>query len=266
MGERFGAASAGGYDRGFGHVSREFVPALLRAARLSPGNRVLDVATGTGIAAEAAVQAVGPSGHVVATDLFPAMLDKARERLGALPNISFAAEDGQALTFPEEDFDAVLCAMGLMLFPDPARGLSEFRRVLRPGGWAAASVNTIPERAFATRVDAVIGRHAPERAATAASYFSLGDAGRLRSLFEAAAFREVETFTEARRFPFPSFDAYFAPIEEGQGPTGQAFVTLPAAIRNLVREEVRRQVQSGPAGASDPVEVDVELLFCCGRR
>src|SRR5687768_6855386 len=119
MGERFGAASAGGYDRGFGHVSREFIPALLRAARLAPGQRVLDVATGTGIAAD---------------DLFPAMLEKARERLRHLPNVSFALADGQALTLPDESFDAVLCAMGLMLFPDPARGLAEFRRVLRLGG------------------------------------------------------------------------------------------------------------------------------------
>jgi ubiquinone/menaquinone biosynthesis C-methylase UbiE len=263
MGERFGAASAGGYDRGFGHVSREFIPALLRAARLAPGQRVLDVATGTGMAAEASVAAVGPSGHVVATDLFPAMLDKARERLGHLPNVSLALADGQALTLPDESFDAVLCAMGLMLFPDPARGLAEFRRVLRLGGWAAASVNTTPERAFATRVDAVIGRHAPERAATAARYFSLGDAGRLRSLFAAAGFREVETFTEARRFPFASFDAYFAPIEEGQGPTGQAFAALPAEVRHVVCEEVRRQLEGGAGG---PIEVEVELLFACGRR
>ncbi|MGG5819651.1 class I SAM-dependent methyltransferase [Falsiroseomonas sp. HW251] len=266
MGERFGAASAGGYDRGFGHVSRAFVPALLRAARMTSGQRVLDVASGTGIAAEAAVERVGPSGHVVATDLFPAMLDKARERLGHLPNVSFAVEDGQALTFPKEGFDAVICAMGLMLFPDPARGLAEFRRVLRPGGWAAASVNTTPERAFATRVDAAIGRHAPERAATGARYFSLGDAERLRSLFEAARFRGVETFTEARRFPFPSFDAYFAPIEEGQGPTGQAFASLPAELRRVVREEVRNQLSGNVEGSTGPVDVEVELLFVCGRR
>jgi len=264
MVERFGAASAGGYERGFGHVSRQFIPALLRAARLAPGHRVLDIATGTGIAAEAAVERVGQSGHVVATDLFPAMLEKARERLGHLPNVTFAIADGQALTcLPDESFDAVLCAMGLMLFPDPASGLAEFRRVLRSGGWAAASVNSTPERAFATRVDAVIGRHVPERAATAARYFSLGDAQRLRSMFVAAGFCEVETFTEARRLPFASFDAYFAPIEEGQGPTGQAFVALPTEVRRVVREEVRDQLESGAGGT---IEVEVELLFGCGRH
>jgi ubiquinone/menaquinone biosynthesis C-methylase UbiE len=265
MDDRYSGAGAEGYERGFGQVSRQFVPTLLRAARLAPGQRVLDIATGTAAAAQAAVEAVGPSGHVVAADISPAMLDKARARLGGAPNVSFAVEDGQALTFRDDTFDAVLCSMSLMLFPDPARGLAEFRRVLREGGRTAVSVNTTPERAFATRIDAAVGRHVPARAAEAARFFSLGDAGRLRSLFEAAGFREVETATEARRFPFASFDAYFAPVEEGQGPTGQGYATLPAGVRRAVREEVRRQLE-GEAGAGGPVEVEVEILFASGRK
>jgi ubiquinone/menaquinone biosynthesis C-methylase UbiE len=265
MSERFGAAGSAGYDRGFGSISGEFVPGLLRAARIRSGQQVLDVATGTGVAAEAAVQAVGSSGAVIATDISPAMLKRAQARIGLVPNVTLAVEDGQWLTFPNGQFDAVVCAMGLMLFPDPARGLSEFHRVLRDGGWAAVSVNTVPERAFVTRVDAIIGRHSPERAAVAARYFSLGDAELLRSLFTAAGFKDVETFTEARRYRFSSFAAYFKPIEDGQGPTGQAFMTLPTEIQQAVREDTRRQLE-GDAAASRPVEVDVELLFCCGRR
>ena len=265
MSDRFGGASAAGYDRGFGSIAGQFIPGLLRAARVSPNYRVLDVATGTGVAAEAAVEAVGPSGTVVATDLSPAMLERARGRLSQMPNVSLAVEDGQSLTFSDEQFDTVLCAMGLMLFPDPARGLLEFSRVLRTGGWAAVSVPTMPERSFHTRVDVIIGRHAPERAAIGVRYFSLGNAGLLRSLFTAAGFRDVETFTEARRYPFSSFAAYFKSIEDGQGPTGQAYVTLPTAIRRLVREDVRRQLE-GNAVTDGPVEVEVELLFGCGRR
>src|SRR5688500_18408669 len=119
----------------------QFVPLLLRAARLAPGMRVLDIATGTGSAAEAAAEPVGPSGHVVAADISPAMVGRARARLGARDDLSFAVEDGQALTFADRFFDAVLCNMGLMYFPDPARGLAEFGRVLRPGGRLAVSVN-----------------------------------------------------------------------------------------------------------------------------
>ena len=109
---RYGGAAAGGYDRAFGQVSRDFVPTLLRMARLAPGMRVLDIAAGTGAAAEGAAAVVGPSGQVVAADISPAMLEKARGRLGGLANASFAVEDGQALSFPDGSF-ARLCTSRL---------------------------------------------------------------------------------------------------------------------------------------------------------
>jgi ubiquinone/menaquinone biosynthesis C-methylase UbiE len=99
--------------------------------------RVLDIAAGTGLSAEAALFAVGPTGHVTAADVSPAMAEKARERLSEACNASVLAEDAQALSFSDETFDAVACNLGLMFFPEPVRGLSEFRRVLRPGGWTA---------------------------------------------------------------------------------------------------------------------------------
>ena len=92
--------------------------------------RVLDIATGTGLCAEAALAAVGPTGHVTAADISPAMVAKARERLGDTPNVSLSVEDGQALPFPDESFDAVLCNLGLMFFP-PVRGLGNFAAYVR---------------------------------------------------------------------------------------------------------------------------------------
>jgi ubiquinone/menaquinone biosynthesis C-methylase UbiE len=254
--------AAAGYDRAFAHVSAHFVPFLLRAARVAQNMRVLDIATGTGLAAAAALAAVGPTGHVTAADLSSAMVEKARGRLGNAPNVSVAVEDGQALSFPDGSFDAVICSLGLMFFPDPARGLAEFRRVLRPGGRAAVSVNTVPERSFNTRINVAIARRVPALAEAAARVFSLGDAARLRSLFEAADFQDVEVATEAHRFLMPSFDAYFEPYEQGAGSPGQAFVALSAEIRRAVREEVRRDL--GDAGG--PIAVEVEIRFCSGRR
>jgi len=89
--------AAGEYDRAFAHVTAHFMPFLLRAAHIAPGMRVLDIATGTGLSAEAALAAVGPSGHVTASDVSPAMVEKACERLGKAPNASVSVEDGQAL-------------------------------------------------------------------------------------------------------------------------------------------------------------------------
>ena len=142
--------------------------ALIERAGLTPGMRVLDIAAGTGLAAEAALTAVGPTGHVTAADLSPAMVEKARGRLGNAQNASVAIEDGQALSFADGSFDAVVCSLGLMFFPDPGRGLAEFRRVLRPGGRAAVSVNTVPERSFNTRINMAMGRRVPSLAEAAA--------------------------------------------------------------------------------------------------
>src|ERR1700720_1985756 len=103
-------------DRAFAPGPGAFMPFLLRAAHLAPGMRVLDIATGTGLSAEAALAAVGPTGHVTAADVSPAMAEKARERLSEACNASVLVEDGQALSFSDENFDAVLCNLGLMFF------------------------------------------------------------------------------------------------------------------------------------------------------
>jgi protein-L-isoaspartate O-methyltransferase len=100
--------AAAEYDRAFAHVTAHFMPFLLRAAHVAPGMRVLDIATGTGLSAEAALAVVGRTGNVTAADLSPAMAEKARERLNKAPNVLVSVEDGQALSFPDRSFDAAI--------------------------------------------------------------------------------------------------------------------------------------------------------------
>ena len=138
------------YDEAFAHVTAYFMPFLLHAAGVVPGMHVLDIAAGTGLSAEAALAAVGPTGHVTAADISPAMVAKARERLGDAPNVALSVEDGQALPFPDQSFDGGICNLGLMFFPDPVQGLLEFRRVLRPGGRVA--VQSIPWSSVPTTI------------------------------------------------------------------------------------------------------------------
>ncbi len=263
--EKFHDMAAGGYEQSFGNVSRDLVPDLLRNAHISPGQTVLDVATGTGIVAAAALDAVGPSGHVTATDLSGPMLDQARRNLNKLPNVDFAVMNGQELTFPNESFDAVLCGMALMLFPNPAQALSHFYRVLRSGGRAAVSVNTVPERSFVTRIVHAIGRHVPSRAHAAAHYFSLGDASHLTGLFKTAGFPEVTSAKRAWHYDFPSFDAYFKGYDAGQGlgPIGIEYQALPDDVRLAVRDDVRRGLEREKGG---PIRIEVEVLFVSGRK
>jgi ubiquinone/menaquinone biosynthesis C-methylase UbiE len=254
--------AAAEYDRAFAHVTAHFMPFLLRAAHLAPGMRVLDIATGTGLSAEAALAAVGPAGDVTAADLSVAMAEKARERLGKATNVSVSVDDGQALSFSDASFDAVLCNLGLMFFPDPVRGLSEFRRVLRPGGRVAVSVNTVVERSYNHQINVIIARHVPSLAEAVARTFALGEASRLQSLFSDAGFVDIETDTVKHTFVLPSFDAYYGPFERGGASTGQALAALPEEIRRAVREEVRRDL----ADTGGPIEAEAEYRIASGRR
>jgi SAM-dependent methyltransferase len=190
------------------------------------------------------------------------MAAKARARLGNAPNVAVSVEDGQALTFPDESFDAVLCNLGLMFFPDPVRGLSEFRRVLRPGGRAAVSVNAVVERSYNHQINVMISRYVPSLAEAVARTFALGEASRLRLLFNEAGFADAETDTARHTFVLPSFDAYYGPFERGGASTGQALAGLPEGIRRIMREEVRCDL--GDTGG--PVEAEAEYRIASGRR
>lgn len=119
------------------HVSN----ALLAAAHLSIGSRVLDLASGSGEPALHIARAVGPTGSVVATDISNDMLGVARDhaREQGVSNLEFVVCDAEALPFEDAAFDAVTSRMGAMFFVDLHRSLQEVRRVLRAGGRAAFS-------------------------------------------------------------------------------------------------------------------------------
>lgn len=109
---------------------------LLASASLATGERVLDVACGTGLVTFEAAHAVGPTGQVVGVDISGSMVDAAQRRAQnrQLSNVSFARMDAETLDLPDATFDVALCALGLMYLPDPEQALREMRRVLRPGG------------------------------------------------------------------------------------------------------------------------------------
>jgi ubiquinone/menaquinone biosynthesis C-methylase UbiE len=124
---------------------RQLAPAqsaMLEAMALQRGERVLDVACGTGLVTLGAARAVGATGRVVGVDISGQMLEAAedaRAEQGA-SNVDFARMDAEALQFGDGSFDAVLCSFGLMYVPDPEQSIREMLRVLRPGGRIALSV------------------------------------------------------------------------------------------------------------------------------
>ena len=115
---------------------------MMELADIQPGQRVLDVATDGGEPAVTAAYRVGPSGHVLATDLSPQMVALGRERgaeLG-LHNIDFREMDAEAPDLPENSFEIVLCRFGLMFLPNPQVALERLHELLAPGGRLVAAV------------------------------------------------------------------------------------------------------------------------------
>jgi ubiquinone/menaquinone biosynthesis C-methylase UbiE len=191
-----------------------FVPALFARwgpvvadeAGVKPGDRVLDVACGTGALTLAVAERVGDSGSVLGLDANPEMLAVARRKPVRIEWVEGAAE---ALPLPEQSFDAVVSQFGFMFFQDGAGALREMMRVLRPGGKLAVAVcdaveNSSGYRAFAELLDRLFGK--PVGDAFRAP-FVLGDPQRLLELSRQAGIPDAKATQHHGEVRFPSIAA-----------------------------------------------------------
>ncbi|HEX6733095.1 MAG TPA: methyltransferase domain-containing protein [Pyrinomonadaceae bacterium] len=182
---------------------RQWAPKVANAARIQAGQRVLDVACGTGILAREISTQVGTSGRVAGIDPIPGMLAVAKQ---LAPNIEWRQGTAESLPFPDQSFDAVVSQFGLMFFPDRSQAIHEMLRVLIPGGRLAVAVwdslDNIP--AYAA-VDKLLERTAGDQAADALKApFVLGDRNELSKLFSEAGANAVEVTTHEGTAHFPS--------------------------------------------------------------
>ncbi len=188
-----------------------FVPALFQnwadhvaeAAQLQPGQRVLDVACGTGVLSHEAAARVGERGSVVGLDANPGMLAVARRRHAGM---TWQEGQAEALPFKDASFDAVISQFGLMFFADRVGALREMRRVLRPGGRLAVAVWDCLDHAPAyAAVVALLEQLAGARAADALrAPFVLGNREDLARLFAEAGVEGVRIATRRGQAKFPS--------------------------------------------------------------
>src|SRR6267378_2102265 len=176
--------------------TRGATEAILEAAHLRPGMRVLDLACGVGDPALSIAAEVAPSGRVTATDLGPGMMSLAEElaRKKGLANMEFREANAESLPFPEASFDVLTCRFGIMFFPDLGKALRECLRVLRPGGRAAFVAWGKKEQPFFTTTAGIILKHVPAPPPPdpdGPSLFMFGERDRLRRALESAGFANV---------------------------------------------------------------------------
>lgn len=169
---------------------------MLDQAGIGAGSRVLDVAAGAGGQSIAAARRVGPDGIVLATDIASNILEfaEAEARAEGLTNVATRVVDGENLDVEADHFDAVICRLGLMYFPDRAGALAGICRSLRPGGRFSSIVFSTPDRNrfFSDPVGLIRERaQLPPPEPGQPGPFSLGPAGVLQAELEAAGFTDV---------------------------------------------------------------------------
>lgn len=196
-------------EGGAQHVSDR----MLELAEIQPGQRVLDVATGIGEPAVSAARRVGPTGYVVATDQSPQMLEIARERSATLglQQMEFKVADAEALEFPENSFDAVLCRWGLMFLPDLSSALNKIRQTLIPGGRFDTVVWDVPPKVpMVSLAMGVIQRmfEVPSPPPGVPNPFALADTSILERGLADAGFTDVRIEPITVTIEFPSAAEY----------------------------------------------------------
>lgn len=249
---------------------RPATDAMIDMAGVGPGDAVLDVAAGAGDQSLDIAQRVGPTGRVLATDLSPAILALARDnaRLAGHGNVQTLVADGEALPVPPASFDAVVCRLGLMFFPDPQQGLRAMHRALRTGGGICAVVFSRPERnPCIGLLMATALRHAglpPRNPYQPGGLLSLGRPGLCDQLFQSAGFRQVATTALDAPFRLPTARHYLDFVRASASPIQQILGRLePEAAEAAWADMEERLGQfNTPGGWVGPNE----LLLTAAQR
>ena len=193
------------------NYQRYFVPAigapaardLVDAADLRSGERVLDVACGTGVVARIARERVGPDGTVTGLDPNPAMLAVAAESTTAEMAVEWHEAPAEAIPLPDDSFDVALCGMGLQFFTDKRAGLSEIRRVLVPGGRLVASLPGPIPPPLEAMADGLARYAGAESASFVHAVFLLHDPDEIRGLAADAGFDRIDVRSAKRPLELP---------------------------------------------------------------
>lgn len=249
---------------------RQATAAMLDMAGVGPGACVLDVAAGAGDQTLDIAQRVGPQGRVLATDLSPAILALAQEnaKRAGFHNVQTRAADGEDLQVQPASFDAVVCRLGLMFFPDPRQGLREMHRALRPNGGICTMVFSRPDR---NPCIGILMSTALKHAGLPArdpfqpgGLLSLGKPGLADELFRAAGFRNVATTALDAPFSLPAAGHYLDFVRASASPIQQILGRLAPEAADAAWAEMEERL--GAFTTADGWVGPNELLLTAGQR
>lgn len=224
---------------------------LVQVIDLQPGERVLDVACGTGIVARVAASHMGAGAQVTGLDISPGMLEVARRNVGVDgPAVEWIEGPAEALPFPGASFDAVLCQFALMFFRDRRAALSEMHRVLDDDGRLGISVwQEIERHPFYETLHDVVRWHLG--ASGVRDIFALGDAESLRTLVAEAGFHTISIRSMSMTARFPDPDLFLAREIDVDTASVPAMRALTPVGRETLVAQIRDDMSAALAGVTD---------------
>ena len=262
--KQYGGNAAENYERYFvPAIGTPFATTLLDAAGLHRGERVLDVACGTGVVTRLVAERVAPDGAVCGLDINPAMLAVARSVSSSGAPIEWHEASAESLPLADGSFDVVLSSLGLQFVSDKLSALGEMRRVLTPHGrLAIATVGSTPQP-FAILEQALARYVKPEAAAFMRVVFSLHEPQELEKLASDAGFTDVEVRSEALTLSFPGPGDFL-----WQYVHSTPLAAAVAQIDGEGRAALQRDVASGlePFVKGGDLAFDVDAVLTTARK
>ena len=241
--------AAGDYEAGWRAQLEPAQSLMLEMAALQSGERVLDVACGTGLVTFRIADTIGETGTVVGTDISAEMVETARQLSAGRENrnATFERFDAEAMTLEGEPFDAAVCALGLMYVPDPVNALGEMLRLLDRGGRAAAAVWGARAKGGWAEIFPIVDARVSSQVCPL--FFQLGTKDSLARSFTQAGFIDV-------RFERLEIELEYASDEEALnaafrgGPVALAYSRFDEATREAVHAEYLQSIEGFRDGAA----------------
>jgi ubiquinone/menaquinone biosynthesis C-methylase UbiE len=259
-----------GWDRAASYYeqswSRQLAPAqdlLMRMAALQQGQRVFDIACGTGLVTLRAAQAVGANGEVLGTDISDAMVDACRAAAAqrGIANARFERMEAENMSLPDASFDVVLCALGMMYVTDFAASMREMFRVTKPGGRAISAVWGKRDRCGWAEIFPIVERRV--HSDVCPMFFQLGTGEMQAKLFEAAGFVDVTTERITTTLEYESGEEAYVAAFAG-GPVAMAYSRFDDATRASAHADYLESIAAFKRG--DSYAVPGEFVVTRGKR
>jgi SAM-dependent methyltransferase len=253
--------AAGYYGKTFGLLTEQTAEPMLDAVGAGPGMRLLDVATGPGYLAGAAIRR---GARVVGVDFSPSMI---AEAILSNPDVTFRVGDAEALSFADNSFDAVVMNFGLLHLARPEAAIAESFRVLAPPGRYAFTVWAAPDtaRGFGIVLKAIETHGTLDVGLPPGPpFFRFSEPEECRRALKAAGFQDVVVEHLPLEWRLPSVDAVFYAMMHGGVRTSAVLqAQTPAALR-AIREDIERALE--PYRSGDGLVIPMPAILAAGRK